>query len=461
MRPRIIALACGVLVLVAGILPWVFNHAGFPAVAGPVALAAVLSAVALHPLAMFSGYWIILFLPDSAVPGLPVTANQLGAGLFGISAVSYWVRGRAHPMNSRLLPLLLIVAIYFAANAAFGEDRARGMLHLRYVLIYAAMATALFASLSCEKALLALAWIILVPTFASACLGLVEAVHKDAASAFTGKWTNELRIRGTAPNSIVFGWNMLFAFPFAFLLFAQLRVARLRYVAIAMGVVILFAAVLTLNRQTFVAIAVMVGMCSFLYSYRDRKIFLVLLGVAALIAIPTVLPLVIKRLATVVQLSRDNSYLERRDAVLVGMEMFKKHPLFGVGLGSFPAVWPNYLPTDYTTYFIQYRERTLLRFPDFNYLALLAETGIVGLALYVTLFVAIVWGAWRKWKAAGNPEERFARNFAATILTLAAFILLTGFIQDTFLYVRIWIFYALALYLSARTVDADESERQI
>lgn len=159
------------------------------------------------------------------------------------------------------------------------------------------------------------------------------------------------------------------------------------------------------------------------------------------------LPVLVRRFLSVGNLSRDYSFLERSDSFHIGMQMFRENPVFGVGLGSFPAIWKEYIPADYPTFFAQYSYPSRLRFPDFGYMAIMVETGLIGLGLYLIFHFLILVRAWNYRRMAIAAGDNLAANISATVLCLMVFIGVTSVIQDTFLYPRVWIVYALALLL--------------
>jgi O-antigen ligase len=404
----------------------------------------------VHPLVPLSLYFCTLFFDEAIIPGVPVSANQLLAPLFFFSFASYWFRGRTLKLQSSLLPVLLVVAVYFAVSAISGESFERGVLHCRYVIVYLLLAYCLARSLSTEGAISGVCWLVTGITLIAAGAGLYEAINKNILSAFSGKWTDAVRVKGYARNSIVFGWNMVFAFPFSFYHFSQSKNQSSRITALGAGLIILLVAVLTFNRQTFVAIAVLMVCAAIFFQYENRRLLLVILSAAAAVCAVSILPLIVARLFTVHELRHDISFLERRDQFLLGVEMFRRHPLTGVGLGSYPAIWRNYIPTDFSTYFVQYQEGKLPRYPDFGYLALLAETGIIGFILYVSLLLATLFRAWELRAEALVRQDKFAVNLCALLLVLVIFMGISSAIQDTFLYVRQWMFFGMALLLDQR-----------
>ncbi|MCX7019453.1 MAG: O-antigen ligase family protein [bacterium] len=437
------ALAAVVMAIIMMVMN--FGVMGLAAIAG-MTLAAV--CVTLHPLVPFTLYFGTLFFTETSIPGVPVTANQVLGILFLASWFSWHLRGKTMSIRSGFLWLLGFVALYFALNGAAGENTARGLVHARYVVIYFAMACCLASSLTTERTVMALAWIITLLTLGGGCAGLAEAAEKNTfALLLAGGVNHAARIRGAAPNPVVFAWQMLYGFPFAFYIYAQSRNAAARGFALAAGFFLMLVAILTFNRQTFILIVLLLAVCALLYAYPNRKMFLAMLAAVIAVVAATILPFIIQRMFTVTELGRDISFLERYDSLLLGLEMFRAHPVIGVGLGSFPAVWGNYIPPDYSTYYMQFTERSRLKYPDFGWLALLSETGLAGIVLCAGLFGAIAARAWRARRWATARKDFFVYNLSATLLTLLIFIVITTAIQDTFLYVRVWMVFGLALLM--------------
>jgi O-antigen ligase len=425
-------------------------------VGGPLALVAMVALailtvlLAIHPFVFFAMYFVALFFADTRVPSLPLSINQILALLFIVSWVGHWFRGSTIALRSSVLPWLTLMAVYFTANALLGESPPHGQLMARYVVIYYGLAVLLALCLRSERAISAYAWISLVLTFFAAVLGLFEAIQRGTFSAFAGKISDAVRVKGTASTANVYGWNLLFAFPFAFFLFSQTRHRIKRAAALIMGLFILFVALLTLSRQTMVLVILLLIVCVRVFQYPSRRQVLVGTTVFLALAAGFAAPPLVARLLSVTQLSRDYSYLERRDSVLICLEVIKARPIFGVGLGSYTAVWRNYLPRDYSTFFAQYIEPTRPRAPDQGYLQITAEGGVVGLLIFLIFVLAVGRQVWRIRRLAAMRNDTFAYNLAALVLALMLHFLATTFTDDTFLYVRVWLIYPLALLLDER-----------
>lgn len=123
----------------------------------------------------------------------------------------------------------------------------------------------------------------------------------------------------------------------------------------------------------------------------------------------------------------------RMTSYLSAIEMIKKHPFVGVGMGNFREIFNHYSP---------YRVAYEVRIPDSVYLMYLAETGIIGF----TGFVVFLGGLVNKAKVYYNTTSAYAQasfallvGFAGLLANLASF---DGFLWKTPLYL-FWIFAGL------------------
>lgn len=404
----------------------------------------------LHPFTSFAIYFAVLFVQDANLTGLNISLNQMVAPLFFLSTAVWWIRNRTHNIVSPILFLLCIFSTYFAINAALGEHFESGILHSRYVVIYTLMAISIAMVLSSSKSIMSFAWIMFIITSLSACYGITEAFQKNIIGNFTGHWGNSIRIKGTAKTPIAYGWQMVFALPFGFFLFAELKSFFWRSFCIPIFLLIVLASFLTFNRQTLLLIGILTVASACFFTYKNKKTLVTGLGVLACIVSAPIAPLILQRLLTFSNLQRDYSLLERRDSILLTETMFYKHPIFGIGLGSFPVVWKNYVPADYETFFVQYWPANQPKYPDFTYVQLLAETGIIGLFLYIILLIYLLRRSWKFRKLALKTQDIFAANYATLVFILLIFVTLSSFIQDVFLYPRTWMIFGLALLLDKK-----------
>ncbi|MCC7053630.1 MAG: O-antigen ligase family protein [Gemmatimonadaceae bacterium] len=104
------------------------------------------------------------------------------------------------------------------------------------------------------------------------------------------------------------------------------------------------------------------------------------------------------------------SKLDRLDLAVAGLRMSADHPLMGVGLSHYGF---NYRPYQLTDFFD--RARPVKPIANNPWVEILAETGVVGLALVLT-FAKRVWT-----QAAGAPGLAFRAGLAAVALGLFTF----------------------------------------
>lgn len=455
--PILVALGA-TLATLGGILFGV-RELGVLALMGSGGAAVAILSIISHPLVPFALYFPCLFFSDTMLPGIPVSPNKLVGILFLVSWAVYFIRGKAISLSPLFCTILVLFSSYFAYSAITGESEERGVLHFKAVFINLSIALTLASSLRTEKAVRALAWIVTISSAMAALHGVYEAFDKAIFANFSGKWSDAVRVSGTAKNSIVFGWNMLYAFPFSFFLFTRHANKFLKWGALALGLLSLLVALLTFNRQTFVLIGIMVLCTTRLSRYPNRKRILsivIILGGAALAAL---LPMVVARFLTMENIRRDASYLERRDQLIVAMEMFNERPVTGIGLGSYPAVWKNHLPKDYSTYNMQYDYKSE-RYPDFGYVQLLAETGLIGFTLAVILILAVIFHAYRMRRLATDTKNDFAFNLSSMLLSLGIFWLFSNAMQDTVLYVRVWLLLGLTTLITPYNLGLTEAGTQ-
>jgi O-antigen ligase len=86
---------------------------------------------------------------------------------------------------------------------------------------------------------------------------------------------------------------------------------------------------------------------------------------------------------------------------VVAWNMFLDHPLFGCGFDQYSRTHREYLADRSTPLVL---ETARGRLPHNVFMAVLAETGLVGLGLFLSLLALWAWDAWKLWRgAATNP----------------------------------------------------------
>jgi len=133
---------------------------------------------------------------------------------------------------------------------------------------------------------------------------------------------------------------------------------------------------------------------------------------------------------------------EREDIWTVAWQIFLDHPVLGSGLQSFQTVSPRYVLDSGPLANV----RLIAESPHLVhniYLELLAETGIVGLALFVFVVVACLRASWlaaRRFDAVGRSD---CANLARAVMVATVGILVAGFFLSNINDFRMWILLGL------------------
>jgi len=132
----------------------------------------------------------------------------------------------------------------------------------------------------------------------------------------------------------------------------------------------------------------------------------------------------------VVAFKRDRDLTEKETAssvylrpvlAVLGWHMFLDHPLFGCGFDQYTYQHQDYL-ADRSTDLVLEKARGYK--PHNVFLAVLTETGLVGLGLFVALLALWVRDAWRLWRSAAAPPR--ARQLGLLFLAALAAYLANG-----------------------------------
>jgi O-antigen ligase len=109
----------------------------------------------------------------------------------------------------------------------------------------------------------------------------------------------------------------------------------------------------------------------------------------------------------------------------VAWHMFQDRPIAGCGFGQYSAEMPAYL-SDRTSNLPLEKGRAFVQHNVF--LALLTETGLLGMGLFVALLALWTRGAWRLWRSATAPL--WVRQMGLLFLAVIAIYLPNGMFHD-------------------------------
>lgn len=424
-------------------------------IAGLIGMAMVLAG----PLVALSVYFGTTFAGGIVLPGIPVSVNQV-VGLGVLAAWGLWiVAGRTSWPGGGYLWLLVGSSVYFVLNAILGEDREAGLQFAKYIALYELLAFVLLTSLRRPAHWRFWFWMVLLFTALNAWVGLMEFVtHRDffPGGSFTVKPLVPARINGLSQNAIMFAYNSLWALgPGIYLALEEQRPWR-RMLAGGITLFIVLMALLTYNRQTPIVLLVMVGTGVLLLRHRIMPMLTLILIVLCVLLSPYIVVKMGERLTNVGYAVKDPSYGLRRDKSRILINMTRERPLTGVGLGSFPTVWPKYIPEN--LWFLG-TNRPSIQYPDMGYFQMLGESGFIGLGLDALLMGSGALVLLRRRRRALAARCFPVVNLCAVLAMLGAQLVISQMIQDTFFFPRsLWLFgmiVVVSAYPDERLVHVD------
>jgi len=149
----------------------------------------------------------------------------------------------------------------------------------------------------------------------------------------------------------------------------------------------------------------------------------------------------------------DMSWLQRRAQINKGLQIFELHPLLGIGIFNFPRYGIDIDVSNIET------DRGKIRNIDYRsahnaYVALLAETGILGFSTIILMFAFALWPFIKKLNHIGGTFEGCV--FVSMIGLFGYFYLISGFFGSS-----AWLIYGLILGASAHLKNESSTQPNV
>jgi len=256
-------------------------------------------------------------------------------------------------------------------------------------------------------------------------------------------------------NPNTFATNILVAFLIALHFLLVSRPGRLRWILLGATGVLGCGIVLSFSRG--VAVATVLSVLYLLYRVRKRvsrrRMTAIVCGMVVLgiCAIPLIPAGYLERLASLVTEAGVDVSLIRRGAYhVIGLKLFARSPLWGVGPGSFP------------TYYMSPEFRYLTdtfgggRLLHNLYLSIACQLGLIGL----TCFLLLGWRAFRSLRdvAGRAPDHSFLQRAAEALnVALVAFLISSVFLPNEY-QKYMWVLFALSAALPRILQSRDDHE---
>ena len=265
------------------------------------------------------------------------------------------------------------------------------------------------------------------------------------------------RAVGPVGNPNAYAQMLVVAVPFAFARLVCERRLALRILAAASILLSAAAVYFTFSRGGFVGLAVVLVLC--LMRYRARIGVVVLAAALILLLAGPVSGTYSTRLGTLAQVlpwhtnkQKGDLSIEGRAAFLrAGLHLWRDHPLGGVGYANYPVSYQAYnrgVGTD----------PTLGSSPHDTPVEVLSETGVVGLALWLILFVA-AFARLRHARSRGGDDDGEAKITADYLAIALVGYLVTGLFLGATYALLLWLLLAVCFSMSATTSSSITSQR--
>lgn len=285
-------------------------------------------------------------------------------------------------------------------------------------------------------------WVLLAAGAILSALSLYQEVTHSYSNTFGGLAQRavegdkvSVRAQGPVDDPNYYAQILIVLLPLAW---ARIRYERSRLKKIAAGVLtltILGGIALTYSRGGLVAIAIMLMLMTAL---RSIKLYhTVAVAILFLFAAFAVAPGYSTRLFSIgavrgivdpsSRLEADAAARGRTAEMLAAWNVFRDHPVFGVGPGQFKEYSVDYMSESYSL-----KRIAVPRRGHSLYLELAAETGIVGLFTFILIIGVILRRLIRAWRHWRERDEEIAGIALAFMLSIAAYLASGIFLQLSF-----------------------------
>jgi O-antigen ligase len=384
---------------------------------------------------------------------LVIAAGVVAAALRDWTSPPPW-RGRLHGPVLWLPRLLAAFVVLYALQSLYSDDFSKALQNTCFFLVPFTVAYALLADVEWDRRLLA--WTLILVAVEAVAFVLVGSVEYLSRSLF---W-NDAVIRSNEFHTY-FRVNSVFWDPNIYG----------RYLALVL-VVVTTALLWVRDRRSFWLLAgtILVLWIGLAQTFSQSSFIALLGGLAVLAALRwswrwTLAAVVIGAIGAIlvvlfaggykVRINIDTS--GRADLVSGGLELWTERPLEGYGSGSFQQAYRDHREHKKAPVTISHTEP----------ITVLAEQGIVGLALYLGLIVVALWtmgaGMWAR--APGRDPTVFDAARAAVLATFVALLLHTlayaGFFEDPITWVLLAIGASLAPQRALDQADQGRRERSV
>lgn len=429
------------LIAVCGAIMFLLTKEPRAIMAAAFAVVGLIAALAggtrlMLPLYFATTFGTVLTLP--MLPGFLSLNRLIAMGLF-LAIVLEFPRKEFRLFLSFPLAVFLLFQAYYLPMA-FLKKPPEGTLPWEsffYLLVTIVIALRYWE----DKWLKALTWGFVIASFFLIIVPGMAELILGADITLQGIRGSLRRVNGISVNAIVFAYYALWTIPLAAVLMVESRSPLAR---MALGVLILllvFVSLMTLNRQTPIALFALVVVFIFFLKSRWRIYLTVMIVLVTIAAIPIAGAAILERFQRVHSVTADPSFAVRHDKLLIAIEMIKENFWTGIGHNYFRVTWNDYRPMG-SLVFMQFVSQTE-QYVDLGYVQIMTEYGAIGAFIALVLFIGTGVTIWKYYRISLRFENTWHTNFMAALAALFVHLLLALFIQDAFATPRTYIFYGM------------------
>jgi O-antigen ligase len=363
----------------------------------------------------------------SKVAGLLLAAVWLSANAAGVrNSVVLW-------RHRKLFWMLAALVVWLSLSALWAQDTGQVLADAWHWWAIAILVLMVATSLRTVDSIQLVITGLLIGAVISVLVGLADG---DLSRTAVAGAADRLKSGAGDPNVLAAG--LVAAAVLAAALMVPLRKPIFRWMLVV-AIVILCAGLVASESRGGTLAAVATAIASFIFFRRRRAQVAgtVLLATGALVVSFAMIPFAWHRVS-----SYDDGGNGRTEVWTVAWRMTEAHPIAGVGLNNFGTDAGDYVLAPGSLK----RVRLLVDHPTVVhniYLQLLAETGIVGLLLFLTVATGCLRAAWlagRRFSARADP---IGETLACAVLVAGISILAAGFFISAGVDTRMWILFAL------------------
>ncbi|MHB1571717.1 MAG: O-antigen ligase family protein, partial [Solirubrobacteraceae bacterium] len=383
---------------------------------------------------------IVLWLPLAFIERLPLHGAPTATGLLLLLS---WLGALANVRSTQrallrthrvVLVLLLATLTWVTVSLAWAHDE-----HLAWQSLltwYAAgvMVLLVITTLSSERLLRMAIWATLIGAALSVVSGLFfhvapptsGGVGAPTVARFTGSWGD--------PNLLAAG--LVGGMALAAALVLSRRRGAVPILVLVLPIVLGFAASGSRGGMVGAAVALIAGIA---LSRGHRRQMFAGLAVAAVIAAGwfAANPTLFSRVTSV-----SDSGTGRITLWTAAARMWEAHPITGVGIGNFPVESRYYVQRPGVLTFVDFTT-SVPKVVHNTFLEMLAETGVIGLALYLATVLACLRSTWRAVRLFDRCGRHDLALLARGVLVAALGMLAAVFFLSAETDKRLWLFLAL------------------